>query len=450
VLTSTRDRKRRSGRSGRTRRRQRTPRPGSCPHRVGGPARPRTCRPHLVVGEHAGQPDEALALAGVHHRRVERVPELVRSREPGAVGEHGAGRPRRAGVVGLAGRDEAAFRVVAHPRARAVDDLRHRASAAEAGRPCTSVRGVVVRAFPPAPALPSARPEPAQRPSRGRYARSLNRSRGTTTHHAAPPARSTSSRRSRPPSGTTYRWDANQAPGSRPQNLSFRTKIGEGFSDATPPARPPHRPRLPGPQPRRHRHDHAALTAPSSTRATSSRCPATCRHAQHRRHATGWMAHAKDRMFQEIYVDRDAGPVGRHALERKAALPSPASAIGDFSYRRRRAAWLRAPEPGARRADDSPRRGIRRRRGARSAGSAIAASHQPSPPAGATFAFTGDRPRTSDATRRRSTTRSARVRSRPPRGGTSCFRSTATGAATPAAGASIRSSQSSPSTATTA
>ena len=34
-------------------------------------------------------------------------------------------------------------------------------------------------------------------------------------------------------SGARYRWDANQAPGSRLQNFSFRTKIGEGFSDAS-------------------------------------------------------------------------------------------------------------------------------------------------------------------------------------------------------------------------
>jgi hypothetical protein len=35
------------------------------------------------------------------------------------------------------------------------------------------------------------------------------------------------------PDGTRYKWNANEAPGSRPINLSFRSKIGEGFSDAS-------------------------------------------------------------------------------------------------------------------------------------------------------------------------------------------------------------------------
>jgi hypothetical protein len=33
--------------------------------------------------------------------------------------------------------------------------------------------------------------------------------------------------------GTRYKLDANQAPGSRLQNFSFRSKITEGFSDAS-------------------------------------------------------------------------------------------------------------------------------------------------------------------------------------------------------------------------
>src|SRR3954465_14625021 len=33
--------------------------------------------------------------------------------------------------------------------------------------------------------------------------------------------------------GTRYKWNANETATSRPINLSFRSKIGEGFSDAS-------------------------------------------------------------------------------------------------------------------------------------------------------------------------------------------------------------------------
>jgi hypothetical protein len=49
---------------------------------------------------------------------------------------------------------------------------------------------------------------------------------------------------------------------------------------------------------------------------------------------TGWMAHAKDRMFQEIYVDRDIGQWGEMPIERRAALGwRPIFQLGDLTYR---------------------------------------------------------------------------------------------------------------------
>jgi hypothetical protein len=35
------------------------------------------------------------------------------------------------------------------------------------------------------------------------------------------------------PGGATYKWDANQPADSRLRNLTFSTKVGEGFSLAT-------------------------------------------------------------------------------------------------------------------------------------------------------------------------------------------------------------------------
>jgi hypothetical protein len=132
--------------------------------------------------------------------------------------------------------------------------------------------------------------------------------------------------------GTRYRWDANQPPGSRPQNLSFRTKIGEGFSDASLQLA------------RRIDLDYADLNLVDGLILTGADGSVAYegRVEQMPRDLTdthvigmtfaGWMAHAKDRMFQEIYVDRDTSQWGDAPTERKASLLSGGISIGDFSY----------------------------------------------------------------------------------------------------------------------
>jgi hypothetical protein len=120
------------------------------------------------------------------------------------------------------------------------------------------------------------------------------------------------------PDGTTYRWDANQPAGSRPLGLRFGTKTGDGFSDGSLQLA------------RRIDQDYPDLssatrsrsprrTGPSSSRGSLARCRASSAD----RHSigvtlTGWMAHAKDRKFREVYVDRGRDGWGGMSLARKA------------------------------------------------------------------------------------------------------------------------------------
>lgn len=120
--------------------------------------------------------------------------------------------------------------------------------------------------------------------------------------------------------GTSYRWDANQDPGSRIQSFSFRTKIGEGFSDAN------------GSLSRRIDQDYPDLRLVSDVRvvgadgsvAYEGRLSAQPRELGDSHSIgvtlTGWMAHAKDRKFTEIYVDRDLGSWGPPSLGKRATL----------------------------------------------------------------------------------------------------------------------------------
>jgi hypothetical protein len=130
--------------------------------------------------------------------------------------------------------------------------------------------------------------------------------------------------------GTRYRWDANQAPGSRPLNLSFRSKIGEGFSDASLQlAR-----RIDLDYPDLNLGDAVTIRGADGGTVYEGYVAAMPRELSDRHvigvTLTGWMAHAKDRQFQEIYVDRDIGQWGDMPLERKAGL-GPIS-YGDFGY----------------------------------------------------------------------------------------------------------------------
>jgi hypothetical protein len=131
---------------------------------------------------------------------------------------------------------------------------------------------------------------------------------------------------------TRYRWDANQAPGSRPQNLSFRTKIGEGFSDASLQlAR-----RIDQDYPDLNLVDGLVLTGADGSIAYEGLAAAQPRDLSDKHSigvtATGYMALAKKRMFQEIYVDRDTNQWGDMPLERKAARLAAGVSLGDLSY----------------------------------------------------------------------------------------------------------------------
>jgi hypothetical protein len=120
--------------------------------------------------------------------------------------------------------------------------------------------------------------------------------------------------------GTRYNWNANASdPGSRLRNLSFSTKIGEGFSNAS------------GQLARRIDADYPDLNLVQMVRvagadgdvAYEGRLAAMPRELgdSHQIGVTlvGLMAHAKDRRFSEIYVDRDMSAWGNMTARRRSA-----------------------------------------------------------------------------------------------------------------------------------
>lgn len=131
--------------------------------------------------------------------------------------------------------------------------------------------------------------------------------------------------------GTNYRWDANQAPGSRPVNLSFRTKTGEGFSDAS-----LQLPRLiDRDYPDLNLGDNVTIVDADGGIVYEGYVAAMPRELSDRHvigvTLTGWMSHAKDRQFVEDYVNRNVGDWGDMPIEEKARLAGSVS-MGDFSY----------------------------------------------------------------------------------------------------------------------
>jgi hypothetical protein len=133
--------------------------------------------------------------------------------------------------------------------------------------------------------------------------------------------------------GTRYRWDANQAPGSRLRNFSFRTKIGEGFADAN------------GQLARRIDLDYpdlglintVTLTGADGSVAYEGRLAAMPRDLSDTHSIgvtlTGWMAHAKDKKFSEIYRDATLGRWGNASRARIAGTLAltPAYVHSDWS-----------------------------------------------------------------------------------------------------------------------
>lgn len=120
------------------------------------------------------------------------------------------------------------------------------------------------------------------------------------------------------PDGQRYKWGANQPPGSRLRNMSFTTKIGEGFSG------------LQGQLSRRSDLDYPDLqlindvvvTGSDGSVAFEGRVSAMPREIGEGHSigvtATGWIAHMKDKKFQEIYVDRDLNAWGPMSVGRRA------------------------------------------------------------------------------------------------------------------------------------
>lgn len=121
-------------------------------------------------------------------------------------------------------------------------------------------------------------------------------------------------------SGARFKWDANQAPGSRLRNFSFRTKIGEGFSDAGGQlAR-----RIDQDYPDLNLVDTITVVGADGSVAYEGRLAAQPRDLSdtHSIGVTlaGWIAHAKDRTFTEVYVDRDMNAWHGMSAQRRAQL----------------------------------------------------------------------------------------------------------------------------------
>jgi len=121
-------------------------------------------------------------------------------------------------------------------------------------------------------------------------------------------------------SGARFQWDANQPATSRPQGFSFRTKLGEGFSDAT--LSLPRR--VDGDYPDLGLLNDVTVTGGDGSIAYEGRISAMPRQLDETYsigvNMTGYMANARDRQFTEIFVDRDTSAWGQPSLTRKVAL----------------------------------------------------------------------------------------------------------------------------------
>lgn len=132
-------------------------------------------------------------------------------------------------------------------------------------------------------------------------------------------------------SGARYRWGANEPADSRPRNMSFRTKIGEGFSDASVQlAR-----RIDRDYPDLDLINDVAFVGADGSIAYEGRMSAMPRELTDAHSIgvqfAGWMSHAKDRKFSEIYVDRDLGSWGPPSSSRRLTLMSTNLMVSDPS-----------------------------------------------------------------------------------------------------------------------
>jgi len=118
--------------------------------------------------------------------------------------------------------------------------------------------------------------------------------------------------------GARYRWDSNQDPGSRPQGLGWRTKIGEGFSDGQAQLSR----RIDRDYPDLELVNNVAIIGADGSVAYEGRISAMPRELSTVHSIgvtlTGWMAHARDRKFTEVYVDRDISAWGPPSRGRRS------------------------------------------------------------------------------------------------------------------------------------
>ena len=105
--------------------------------------------------------------------------------------------------------------------------------------------------------------------------------------------------------GTTYRWDSDAPATDRPQGISFSTKRGDGFSTASCSLSR----RVDQDYVDLNLYDDFSFVGYDGSVAYEGRLGAMPRSldTEHRISVqlAGWMAHAKDRKFTEVYVDRD-------------------------------------------------------------------------------------------------------------------------------------------------
>jgi len=136
--------------------------------------------------------------------------------------------------------------------------------------------------------------------------------------------------------GTRYRWGTNQLPGDRPTDFNFRTKIGEGFSDGSLSLSR----RIDLDYPDLELINNVVAVGADGSVAYEGRLSAMPRELDDSHSInvtlTGWMAHARDKQFSEIYVDRDLGAWQQASVSRRAVLlqtsnitPQDSSQIAD-------------------------------------------------------------------------------------------------------------------------
>jgi hypothetical protein len=129
--------------------------------------------------------------------------------------------------------------------------------------------------------------------------------------------------------GTRFQWGkGSNVPGDVPQALSFRTKLGDGFSDASVTLSR----RIDVDYPDINLFDNVVFYGGDGSTAYEGRVGANPRSIGDTSHSmsvviAGWMAHTRDRMFQQVYVDRDGSHWVTPPLARRTLDPQGTSAI---------------------------------------------------------------------------------------------------------------------------